>query len=116
MKNIWNETLKCGEYSYLYWHEMWGVIATRSVVYCKVTAHHDSKTGTLRVDLDSVLSTEEDFTWLPLSNTVFETYKNREETYRRIIAIADAWQERVLASIPPSDTRSNEQVEADAAE
>lgn len=116
MKKIWNETLKCREYSYRYWHERWGVVIVRPDVYSKVTAHHDLKTGTLRVNLETIVSTEEDFAWLPLSNTVFETHNGHEKAYRRIVAIADEWQRKVLDSIPPSDTRSDEQVEADAAE
>lgn len=116
MKKIWNEILKCREYSYRYWNERWGVIMPKSDVYSKAIAHYDRKTGTLRVDLTSIVNTEEDFAWLPLDNTVFETHRSQEKVYRRVVAIADEWNAKVLASIPPDDTRSDEQVEADAAE
>ena len=83
-------------------------------VTSKVEAWWDKTTDTLRVECSTYNNAEEDFDWLPAFRTYLDTFKIREDAYRCVVRVADAFEAEIPASIPANDIRTDEEVRAAA--
>lgn len=120
MKKIWEEKFSCGHFVSRWWSEGKVVgFGTREesqvrehdyYIGASVTAWWDQKTRTLRVEL---LATGSEADWMLEKETILETCSSRQVAYRFVIKAADVWRDRVEASIPPPDTRTDEQIRID---
>lgn len=120
MKKIWEESFGCGIFVSRWWspgkaigfgtYEESHVREHEYYIGAVVRAWWDRKTRTLRVEL---LATGYEADWMLEKETILETCSSREVAYRFVVKAADVWRDRVEASIPAPDMRTDEQIKAD---